>query len=99
MVPHRFYVLPDASYMTGFVKDGTFGGHAVPGHGLHLLPTEDVADGGPANCKSTGPNGNWQDCNAQQLSLFGVPGFPPAPNDQGCSCGTWANGVSPILEG
>ena len=26
-----------------------------------------------------------QDCNAQQLSLFGVPGFPPAPNDQGCA--------------
>ena len=71
-----FYVLPDPDYITGFVEGDTFGGHAVPGHGLHLLPAEDVADGGPANCKSTGPNGNWVDCQNQQLSLLGVPGFP-----------------------
>ncbi len=55
-----FYVLPDAPYITGFVEDNTFGGHAVPGHGLHLLPAEDTADGGPAACKSTGPAGDWQ---------------------------------------
>ena len=91
-----FYVLPDAPYITGFVEGDTFGGHAVPGHGLHLLPVEDTADGGPAACKSTGPAGDWRDCQAQQLSLLGVPGFENS-TDQGCACGTWTNGVSPIL--
>jgi hypothetical protein len=43
--------MPPAEQMTGFVVDSTWGGHAVIGHGHHLVPTGDasfVVTGDPA---------------------------------------------------
>ena len=85
-----FFNLPDADYTTGFFEDDTFGGHAVPRHGMHLLADTDAA--GPASCASTGPTGIWVDCLNQQLSIF-----DGAFVDQNCTCGVWADGVSAIL--
>jgi hypothetical protein len=85
-----FFNKPPADYTSGFFEDLTFGGHAVPLHGLHLLPDADAA--GPVACTSTGPKGDWVDCQNQQLSVFGGDFV-----DSGCTCSAWADGVSAIL--
>lgn len=89
-----FYKLPPAAYTTGFFNQDAFFGHALPMHGLHMVPNVDAEEGGPANCVSTGPKGNWEDCMDQQLSIL----MPPQKFvDAGCTCGEWTDGVSPIL--
>jgi len=93
-----FFEEADATYTTGFYNEQVeFGRHAVPGHGLHLIYAEDARAGGPAACESSGENGDWQDCLAQQLSVLQA--NPPGTGvfvDHGCTCGTWDTGVSPV---
>merc|ERR1712166_926402 len=95
----KFTVLPDAEYMVGFFNDDSFGGHAVIGHGMHLIANVDVD---VATCTSNGTYGNWADCHNQFISAYpasmgscGSPGC--AFVDHNCSCGYWQDGVSPIL--
>ena len=100
----RFLNLPPTQYTRGFRTDDAFGGASIRMHGTHMAPDVDYAPGGPSNCVSTGPNGDWRDCAAQQnegmaLSMLGPygPMLGLSPTDQNCTCGYWADGSSPIL--
>ena len=90
----KFSVLPDPEYMVGFFNDDSFGGHAVIGHGMHLIANVDVD---VATCTSNGTYGNWADCHNQFISAYpasmgscGSPGC--AFVDHNCSCGYWQDG-------
>mmetsp|Transcript_101333 Transcript_101333/g.285793 ORF Transcript_101333/g.285793 Transcript_101333/m.285793 type:complete len:357 (-) Transcript_101333:165-1235(-) len=95
----KFQNLPDPAYTTGFFEDPNFGGHSIIGHGTHLFPDTDADI---VRCNSTGPNGNWEDCQNQYISAYpdsmntcGYAGC--AIQDFNCTCGYWHDGVSPIL--
>ena len=93
-----FFEVPPVEYTNGFFADESFGGNAVPGHGMHMVPLSDGVPGGPTNCVSTGDGvPGWVDCLTQQLGVLGVTEDPPAFVDRGCTCGPWAEGASPIL--
>ena len=91
----KFLNLPPSELTAGFSTIGTFGGASIKNCGTHMLPESDLAPGGPAHCTSTGQFGDWQDCNAQMMAA--ITGQTPVDHD--CSCGSWEDGTSPVLNG
>ena len=90
----RFLNLPPTQYTRGFRTDDAFGGASIRMHGTHMMPDTDFAPGGPSNCVSTGPNGDWRDCATQQEEGMALraAGLGRSPRDQNCTCGYWLDG-------
>jgi len=91
----KFVNAPPPEYTTGFVEAVTFGGHAIVGHGLHMIPKIDMigTGHGPGLCMSTGPTESWVDCMTQFMSFVNGGAFV----EQNCTCGYWHDMTSAIL--
>ncbi|EDQ91147.1 uncharacterized protein MONBRDRAFT_23281 [Monosiga brevicollis MX1] len=72
-----------------FILDSTFGGHAVPRHGMHWLPKSDYDVFTPRDIDDSWPATppRWLSCLTQASG----------GSDEGCRLGLWYPGISPIL--
>jgi len=88
----KFNTLPPAEEITGYYEDPNWGGHAIIGHGLHLLDGRGALPGGPLDI-TLNNNGITSPVGPPPYAICLMQGDGV---DRGCRLGQW-DGLDPVL--